>query len=53
MIAIIKLIAGFLVGKIAARLYMEGYYGVGVGLALSIIGTLIVCALIDKSLTNG
>lgn len=53
MIPVLKLITGFMIGKIAAKLYIQGHFGMGVGLALSVLMTLIACALIDRSFGNG
>lgn len=53
MIAILKLITGFMIGKIASRLYLQGHFGLGTGIALSIIATLLACSLIDRSFGNG
>lgn len=52
MIALLKLATGFMIGKIAARLYLNGDLGLGLGLTLSIVGTIIACALIDRSFGN-
>jgi hypothetical protein len=53
MIPVLKLVAGFMIGKIAAKLCLQGHFGMGVGIALSIVTTLLVCALIDRSFGNG
>ncbi len=53
MIPVLKLIAGFMIGKIASKLCLQGHFGVGMGVALSIGTTLIVCALIDRSFGDG
>lgn len=53
MIPVLKLITGFMIGKIAAKLYLQGHFGLGLGIALSIVTTLLACALIDRSFGNG
>lgn len=53
MIPVLKLIIGFMIGKIAAKLCLQGHFGLGLGIALSIATTLLACALIDRSFGNG
>jgi len=53
MIPVLKLIVGFMIGKLSARFFIDGHYGLGVGLTIAIVGTLIACALIDRSFGNG
>lgn len=53
MIFVLKLVVGFMIGKIMAKLALTGQFSFGVAFILSIVSTIVVCGLVDRLAKNG
>lgn len=53
MIFILKLVVGFMIGKIMAKLALTGHLNLGTALILSMVITVLICILVDRLAKNG
>jgi hypothetical protein len=53
MIFVLKLVVGFMIGKIMAKLALTGQLSFVAAFALSIVTTILICGLVDRLAKNG